>query len=84
MTGVISAFLVFGVVFAGALDSRLFSFLMKDGDSDWVTVELKEQDKSELQDYRNMDDLQSNATFELETPKDAAAASAAAADTVLV
>ena len=88
--GVTSSLLVFGVVFAGVLDARLFGFLISNYDdesnSDWANVEMKEQsadDRSKetgqpLTDYSNMDD------YSLETPKEAAAASAAVADTVLV
>lgn len=50
VVGVSSALLVFGIVFFGVLDSRLFDFLIaNDGDddegsdSDWVTVELKDR-----------------------------------------
>ena len=65
--GVTSALLVFGIVFAGALDSRLFNFLIigedkndDDSDSDWVSVEMKEQggeSKPSKTEYSNMDDL---------------------------
>ncbi len=94
VVGVTSSLLVFGVVFAGVLDARLFGFLISnyddDSNSDWANVEMKEQNEDDrsrergqpLTDYSNMDD------YSLETPKEAAAktaaASAAAADTVLV
>lgn len=76
-----SALLVFGVVFAGALDSKIFSFLIStddNDDDDWVEVEMEEhsKDKSEppltSSEYSNMDDIESKTSYE--SPKEAVAA----------
>mmetsp|Transcript_20522 Transcript_20522/g.44660 ORF Transcript_20522/g.44660 Transcript_20522/m.44660 type:complete len:654 (-) Transcript_20522:252-2213(-) len=80
--GVISTLLIFGAVLVGVLHSKVFDFLISDEDvnSDnkaWVDVEMKDQatNNAEQQqpstEYSNMDDL--------ETPKQAAEAAAAAA-----
>lgn len=77
-----SALLVFGTVFLGAMDSKLFNFLVigsgdVDEDGDWVDVEMREQQQnkdpeSSKTEYSNMDNLEAD---ELQTPKEAAAAS---------
>ena len=74
VVGVCSALLVFGVVLGGALDASLFDFLIRgsegddndgESDSDWVTVELQEQQGADNKDivvsstdYSNMDELE--------------------------
>ena len=88
VVGVISALLVFGTVFAGALDSKLFSFLIaNDGnaDTDWVDVEMKDaaakdQPQSNTE-YSNMDNMDEETV--LETPKEAVAAAATESGGVL-
>lgn len=84
--GVTSALLVFGIVFIGLLDDKLFDVFISDRDSSdkneaWVDVEMKVQRNATLEqsepgtDYSNMDDT--------ETPKEAAVAASALNDSVL-
>ena len=84
VVGATSALLVIGIVFAGALDSNLFAFLVIDdsgaaeNDNESLNVEMKDQqnnDNSSEQpesktEYTKMDDLESD---EPERPEEAAA-----------